>query len=62
MDPQDERRKQACRKVTDTELVTIISSLRAGSPVNPSAKLGADDFELELQRRCDTHLEMFGLH
>lgn len=54
MDPQDERRKRAYRNVTDEQLVTIITTLRAGSP-------GAEDFELELERRCDAHLETFGL-
>lgn len=61
MNHQDERRRRTCRKVTDGELVTIITALRAGVTVNPSTALAADDFEQELQRRCDTHLEMFRL-
>jgi hypothetical protein len=58
---QNERRKRTCRKITDGELVTIITALRAGVTVNPSTALAADDFKQELARRCDTHLEMFGL-
>ncbi len=61
MDPQNERRKQACRRVTDHELVTIISSLRVGSTKYPTAGVAADDYELELERRFSVHMAIFGL-
>jgi len=59
MDPK--RGKAIYRRVTDNQLVRIIAGLRAGSDAYPIAALGADDLEQELERRCDAHLEMFGL-
>jgi hypothetical protein len=59
MDPKS--RKDASRRLTDDQLVRIIAGLRAGSDKYPVAALGADDMEQELERRCDAHLEMFGL-
>jgi hypothetical protein len=56
MDTQ--RMKDAYQHLTDEEIVALINGLRGGGYV-PGVTLA--DFEMELERRCDAHLETFGL-
>ena len=56
MDTQ--RMKDAYQHLTDEEIVALINGLRGGGYV-PGVTLA--DFEIELERRCDAHLETFGL-
>ena len=60
MDPKT--LKQTHRKYTDNELLLLAFHLRRGAQTGYPAVAGAAEaMEKELERRCDAHLEMFGL-